>query len=554
MKKVLILCVLLAVAGYTFACTTMAITKGASVNGSVMVTHTCDTGDGDYRIVYVPAADYEPGSKKAIYPYIEFYPRYVGKDMGPNYDVPGEPTEPLGYIDQVAHTYAFYDGGYGIMNEHQLAIGECTCAAKVYATAVKDECIFDIAALSRVALERCTTAREAIELMGALGVEYGYYGWGETLTVADTEEVWVFEMCPTPDKKSALWVAKKVPDGQIFVEANEFRIRDVMVDDPVMMYSPNLVTVTAEAGWYDPNSDKPLDWLATVSTGEYSMPYYSLRRVWCILDQFAPSLELSPWVEDGFTRAYPFSVTPEKKLAVADIAAAYRNWYQGTEFDLSEGLAAGPFGNINRYSGSSKLVKGSWERAISIFRCSYFLITESRGNLPDPVGGIVWWGPDAPHTTCLVPFYCGMNDLPKSYQIGNMSELDRNAAWWAYNSVGNLADLKFSYAIQDIQAKQQEIESKEYAMEPAIAAAAAELYKTDPELCKAFLTDYSTSNAEKVTAEWWKLADYLMVKYSDGYVNIPTVGKSVGYPDWWLKEVGYENGHVFGPDGYKKPE
>jgi len=516
-----------------------------------MTSHSCDCGACDFRYVYVPAADYEPGAKRAIYPFLEGYPRYVGKDMGPTYDDPNyPPTEPLGYIDQVEHTYAYYDGAYGIINEHQLAIGECTCSAKVYAQPKPGECIFDVSALSKVALERCTTAREAIELMGALAVEYGYYGWGETLTVADTEEAWVFEICATPDQKSAIWAAKKVPDGEVFVESNIFRIRELDPNDPDTMFSPNLIEVATAAGWYDPSSG-PIDWMATVSTGEYSYPYYSLRRIWRVFDRVAPSLELSPWVEDSFTKAYPFSVVPDKKLSVADVIDLFRDFYEGTEFDLTQGLAAGPFGNPNRYSGSSKLIKGSWERAISIFRCDYVFVSQSRGWLPDPVGGGVWWGPSAPHESIIIPMYCGITDIPDAYDTGSLEKFDKNIANWALNFMGNWAELKFSYMYPEIKALQQKIEGKLFAVQPAVETAAAQLYEVDPELCKEFLTDYVAGVSDRVMAEVWEFNEYLITKYRDGYINIPDVGKSVGYPDWWLKEVGYADGHIFGPDGYK---
>ncbi len=550
-KILLVLIVAAAIVTIGWACTTIIVTKGASVDGSVMTSHSCDCGACDFRYVYVPAADYEPGAKRAIYPFLEGYPRYVGKDMGPTYDDPNyPPTEPLGYIDQVEHTYAYYDGAYGIINEHQLAIGECTCSAKVYAQPKPGECIFDVSALSKVALERCTTAREAIELMGALAVEYGYYGWGETLTVADTEEAWVFEICATPDQKSAIWAAKKVPDGEVFVESNIFRIRELDPNDPDTMFSPNLIEVATAAGWYDPSSG-PIDWMATVSTGEYSYPYYSLRRIWRVFDRVAPSLELSPWVEDSFTKAYPFSVVPDKKLSVADVIDLFRDFYEGTEFDLTQGLAAGPFGNPNRYSGSSKLIKGSWERAISIFRCDYVFVSQSRGWLPDPVGGVVWWGPSAPHESIIIPMYCGITDIPDAYDTGSLEKFDKNIANWALNFMGNWAELKFSYMYPEIKALQQKIEGKLFAVQPAIEAAAAQLYEVDPELCKEFLTDYVADVTDRVMAETWEFNEYLITKYRDGYINIPDVGKSVGYPDWWLKEVGYADGHIFGPDGYK---
>ena len=549
-KILLVLIVAAAIVSIGLACTTIIVTKGASVDGSVMTSHSADCGLCDFRYVYVPPADYEAGAKRAVYPFIEPYPRYVGADMGPTYNDPDLPaTEPLGYIDQVEHTFGYFDAVYGVINEHQLAIGECTCSAKVYAQPSAD-CIFDVAALSRVAMERTTTAREAIELMGALAVEYGYYGWGETLTVTDPNEAWVFEICASPDKKSALWAAKKVPDGTVFVESNMFRIRELDPESPDNMFSPNLIDVATEAGWYDPSTG-PIDWMATVSTGEYSMPYYSLRRTWRVLDRVSPSLGLSPWVEDSFTKDYPFSIVPDKKLSVADVIDLFRDHYEGTEFDLTEGLAAGPFGNPNRYAGSSKLIKGSWERALSIFRCEYVFVTQSRDWLPDPVGGVVWWGAAAPHETILVPMYCGITDVPYAYDSGSLQEFDYNVASWAFNFMGNWAELKWSYMYPEIQELQKKIEGKLFTVQPAIEAAAAQLYETDPELCKEFLTDYVADVTDRVMAEVWDFNEYLITKYRDGYINIPNVGSSAGYPDWWLDAVGYDEGHIFGDDAYK---
>ncbi|MDK2951103.1 MAG: hypothetical protein PWQ77_768 [Kosmotogales bacterium] len=550
MKRYLLVLTVLVLSLLSFACTTVIVTKGASVDGSIIVTHSADCGNCDFRLVPVPAMDYEPGSKRAVYPFLEHYPRYVGTDKGEVYNTPGyEPTEPLGYIDQVEHTYAYFDAVYGVINEFQLAIGECTCAANTYAQG-SAECMFDIAALSRVAMERCKTAREAIELMGSLAVEYGYYGWGETLTVCDKNEAWVIEMCASPDQKSALWVAKKVPDGTVFVESNEFRIREVNPDDPDMMYSPNLFEVTAEAGWYDPETDEVFDWLTTVSPGEYSHPYYSLRRQWSIYNRLAPSMELSPWVESGYTTEYPFSITPEEKLSIQDVFALYRDHLEGTEFDLTQGLAAGPFGSPNRYEGGNKLVTGAWERAVSLFRCAYTFATQVRDWLPDPVGGVVWWGPDAAHDTVFVPFYCQMTEIPAAYSTGSLDEFDKDIAFWLHDFAGNWADLKWSYMIKDIEALQSELEGKEVALQPAVEAAAVMLYETDPELCKEYLQDYCINNANEVVARCQEFCDFLVTKYHDGYVNVPNIGSSVGYPAEWLMQVGYEDG----PVDYRPPE
>jgi len=522
-----------------FSCTTIVVTKGASVDGSVMVTHTADCGSCDFRILKVPARDYEEGSKRPVYPFKLPYPRYVGESRGPAYDTAGyEEMEPLGYIDQVEHTYAYIDGVYGIINEHQLAIGECTTAAKTWAAEEAGVRVFDIAALSRVAMERCKTAKEAVELMGELAVEYGYYGWGETLTVADTEEAWVFEVTADPAKESALWAAKKVPDGTVFVESNEFRIRELDPEDPDIMYSPNLHEIAEEQEWWDSESGELLDWLKTVSPGEYSHPYYSLRRVWGVLNRVAPSLNLSPVVESTYTKEYPFSVVPDEKLSVQDVFELHRYWYQDTEYDLGDGLAAGPFGCPYRYAGGNKLVQGAWERAVSIFRCDYSFVAQLRGDMPDEIGGLLWFGPDAPHSTAYVPFYAGVREIAPEYSTGSHKEFDPNVGFWVNSFAGNWAALKFDYIIEDIREMQQKTEGRQIKMQPAIEEAAIALYNQDPELAIDFLTDYCNDNAQRVVDEWWNFDMSLIVKYNDGYVD----GESVGYPAKWLKEVGYEEG------------
>ena len=484
----------------------------------------------------------------------------MGSSRGPAYENPALPqTEPLGYIDQIPHTYAYFDGNYGIMNEHQLMIGECTDGAKVEPEPEPGKRIFYSAELSRVALERCTKAREAIELMGKLIDEYGYYGTGETLLVADTEEAWVFEMCPGPEETYGLWVAKKVPDGEFFVAANEFRIRDVVPGTPDLLYSPRLFEAAEKAGWWNPQ-DGPLDWLRAVSLGEYNHPYYSLRRVWRTLSRVAPSLGLSPWVEDGFTRDYPFSVKPDRKLSVADVMDLYRDFYQGTEFDQTKGLAAGPFGNPKRFLGPydseqgdvgdpNKKMEGAWERPISSLKCGYSYICQGRGWLPDPIGGVAWIGLDEPYTTCYIPFYCGVTALPESFQYGTTQKFELRSAWWAFNFGSEAADRNYTLISADIQKKQAEIENDELAMQPALDQGALTLYRDHPDLARQFLTESCISNAEHVLRVWWQMVSVLIAKYNDGYINDPNPAGEIGYPKWWRDAVGYQ----FGPVSYKKP-
>jgi len=400
-----------------FACTTMIAGKDATTDGSVIVAHS-DDDVSDTRVIYVPARDWnlkdkEEAVRKVYYDDCslghEMYfdkkneitynstelRRFIGKSRGPGYDTKDyKESIPLGSIPQVSHTYAYFDSSYGIMNEHQLTIGECTCGAKVHPLPEPNKRIFYSAELSRVALERCTRAVDAIKLMGQLIKEYGYYGTGETLLVGDTDEAWVMEMCGYDmNGTNGIWVAKRVPDNGFFVAANEFRIREI--NSGVIMHSDNLEEVCSKLGWWEPK-DGPLDWLKTVSYGEYSNPYYSLRRVWRALTKAKPSSNLSPWVKNGYTKEYPFSVVPDNKLSVAAIADIYRDHYEGTEFDMTSGKAAGPWGDPTRYENNPdkgdafklqvNCPKGAWERPISIYRCGMYWINQARKNMPEGVG------------------------------------------------------------------------------------------------------------------------------------------------------------------------
>lgn len=86
-------------------------------------------------------------------------------------------------------------------------------------------------------------------------------------------------------------------------------------------------------------------------------------------------------------------------------------------------------------------------------------------------------------------------------------------------------------------------------MQEAIDAAALKLYEKDPALAGEYLTNYCIDNANRVVSQRWDLVDILMAKYDDGYINIPTTAGQVDYPEWWLKQVGYDKG----PISYKRP-
>ncbi len=529
--------VLLIMAQVTVACTSIPTTPGASADGSCMTTHTDDSGTDNLFVTVVPAADWPEGSMRPV----------LMNTDNCTFRQLKNPIQVMGEIPQVPHTYAYMNSSYSFQNEKQVGIAETTVGGRSGLSSPGGW--FDIVELERIALERASTAREAIQVMGSLAEKYGYGIWGECLTVIDPHEAWLFEIWGGgpmwyhgSDEPGATWVAQRIPDGEVGVSANRSRIGAINLSDTDhFMASPNIFSLAEEMGWWDPNSGKEFK---VYETYGYKTPSaYNSRREWRVLSLLAPSLNLDPYEE-----RYPFSVVPDKPVTPQDLMRINRDAYQGTEFDLTAGMAAGPFGTPNRYPTPSKFnPEGSagWERAISMFRCNYSTIVTAREWLPDWIGGLTWFGYDAPHSTCYVPIYCGSSYLPESFRKGSRGGaydvFSRESAWWAFNFVSNFADLKYSYMIEDIKAVRDPLEAEFAATVPAIDEAAANLYKTNPEAAKALITTYTNACANRAVDAYWKLASHLAGKYTDGYVYGDNDGSydSVGYPEWWLHEVGF---------------
>ncbi|MCK4872808.1 MAG: C69 family dipeptidase [Phycisphaerales bacterium] len=499
------------------ACTNMLVTKGASADGSVIITYTCD-GEFHPHLHYTPAADYEPDA---------------------TLDITDWHGNVRGTIKQVEHTHAVV----GMMNEHQLAIGETTFGGR-------DELhnpdgMLHYWDMMRFALQRAATAREAITVMTQLVDEHGYRSTGESFSIADTNEAWIMEMIgPGPGGHGAQWVALRVPDGYISAHANKARIGEFPLDDPEnCLYSDNVIAFAIERGYYDPESGEPFRFCDAYCPATPRNQRYAGARVWSIFRRAAPSLELSPDYHRAVPNAdpYPLWIKPDEKLSVGDVFSLMRDHYEGTEFDMTQGVDAGPFGTPNRWRPMTWTVDDEeyvWERPISTQQTGFSFVSQSRAHLPDPIGGVFWYGVDDTYFTCYIPLYCCIDALPESFTVGGIERFSWDSAWWVFNFVANFANLKYSYMRDDIQAVQQDLEGTFLALQPAVERTALHLAKTDPELMKRYLTDYSVSHGEMVVKRWRDLGEYLIRKYNDGYVQIePGSAEAVDYPQPWLRSV-----------------
>jgi len=504
-------------AGLSEACTSLLVTKGASNDGSVMITYTCD-GRFHPHFEYTAAADHEPGDSLEI-------TDWRGNSRG--------------WIAQAEHTYAHWE----LMNEHQLVIGETTFDGRKELR--NPDGILHYWDLMVLALQRASTAREAITVITDLVAEYGYGSTGESISIGDKHEAWVLEIIgPGEGGRGAEWVAVRVPDGHISAHANKARIGRFPLDDPEnCRYSKNVISFAVEKGYYDPDSGEPFRFCDIYDPPDPKNRRYCEMRVWSALRRAAPSLNLSPDYHRSVPGAedYPWSIKPDNKLSIRDVFALMRDHYEGTPYDMTQGVDAGPYGCPKRWRPlfwTIDSVEYTWERPISTQQTGFSFVSQSRSWLPDAIGGVYWGGVDDTYTTCYTPFYCCINAVPKSFRTGKFSEFTWESAFWIFNFVANFANLRFNQMAPEITAVQQDIESTYVAVQPALDRAAMELHETDPDMMVRFLTDYCVSQAEMMIERWRDLAKYLIVKYNDGYVqNEPGRAEQDGYPEAWLRTV-----------------
>lgn len=534
--------------GYEYweGCTSILVGKNASTDGSTMTTHTCDCGICDWTFRYVPAAEHKEGAVRKIYHINQYktWPPEEGlkweryKDDYTGLDIP-----------QVPRTYAYIHGMFGYMNENQVALGESTIGCQKRMRNPTPSAKFDITMLTLIAMERAKSAREAIQIMGDMGTTYGYgfNDGGEMLAVSDPDEVWIFEIMPvgplwTPEsgKPGAVWCAQRVPDDHVSVTPNESRIGEIDLDnEDYFMASSNAVSYAIENGFYDPENGKPFNWKRAYSPSLGSAENTQGRRgrLWRFFNLVAPSLNLGPEIE---SMDLPFSAKPDKKLSVQDVMAITRDKYQGALFDPTEGIKGGPFSNPNYYRGFSiDEERYNGPRCICVNNVEYTTITQCRGWLPDPIGGILWLSFGAQDTACYMPLYCGITKLPDSFQIGDHYVFNRDSARWASDYVDFHTQVVYSYAIEDVKKEQEKWEGNAFRNIPIIDEAALELFQKDPDEARQFITDFSINNANSVVNAWWELGDALLVKYNHFRIYNPETREAgrVETPEWWNRAV-----------------
>ena len=566
------------------ACTNVLVTKGASADGSNMISYAADSHQLFGELYFMRSANWSSADLRRINEW----------DTG----------KYLGNIPQVSHTYQ----RVGNMNEHQLIIAETTYGGR---HELEDTTgIMDYGSLIYVALERARTAREAISVIVELANEYGYYSSGESFSIADKDEVWVMDLIGKGMKmengknlrKGIVWVARRVPDGYICAHANQARISTFPLNDPQnCLYAPDVISFAREMGYFS-GKDEEFSFCDAYAPLDFGAMRGCEARAWAAFNILCDgkftfedengnlvTRDAYDYVEYALghdaSKRFPLFVKPARKITVKDVADVMRDHYEGTPMDMTTDIGAG--GNALPYRW--RPMGFEWEgkhytneRAIATQQTGFWFVGQARGWLPDAIGGVNWFGCDDAATSYLTPIYTSINEVPECFREGNgnMITYSPTSSFWMNNRVTNACYRMYNIMAPTVRA---EIDAWENEMMQAVAAAdsqALEMYEAamkkprkqirrndalrkvaDPFTpVKQYLTDFSVSNAQKIFNKWVALEQLLLVKYIDGNVKaqnpdgtfvtnghtdcIPAGITQPGYTDKWKEAVARDHGEV----------
>lgn len=494
------------------ACTSLLVGKGASVDGSTMITYAADSHTLYGELYFFPAASWPKNTMLDVRDW----------DSG----------KFLGKIPQVSETYSVL----GNMNEHQVAISETTFGGRPELVNPKGG--IDYGSLIYIALQRSKTAREAIQVMTTLVSEYGYYSSGESFSIADPDEIWIMEMIGKgPDVKGAVWVAVRIPDDCIAAHANQSRIHTFPLNDKDnCVYSPDVISFAREKNYFN-----GLNKEFSFANAYCPISYENLRaceaRVWSFFRRFQPSTEsYLSYIKGETKQPMPLYVKPEGKLSAQNLKDMMRDHYEGTEFDMTKDPGAGPFAVPYRWRPLTYKVDSVEylnERAIATQQTGFSFVAQMRNWMPDPIGGVLWFGVDDAATSVYTPIYCGSKQVPFCYASGNgsLTSYSAQSFFWVNNMVANMAYSRYSAMIQDIYPVMKELETF-FNQDIEVTDQYAEmLYKKDKAQCSQYITEQTLMKAQYAFDRWKKLSEFLLVRYIDGNIKKVENGRFLLTPE-----------------------
>ena len=544
--------------GTASACTNFIITRGASTDGSVMVSYAADS-HALYGALYHSAGGKH--MKGAILPVYEW-------DTG----------RYLTDIPQVAESYSTV----GNMNEHSLIIAETTFGGREELADPAGQ--IDYGSLIYITLQRARTAREAIATIVELANTYGYASSGESFSIADTEEAWIMELIgkgSQPDeqgnntRKGIVWVARRIPDGCVSAHANQARITTFPFDDPEnCLYAPDVVTFAREMGYFD-GKDEEFSFADAYCPADFGTVRGCDARVWAFFRTVADGMDAYEDYAMGYNlkNRLPLWVKPRTKVSPKTVFDCMRDHYEGTPMDMTQDIGAGGHNCPYRWRPMTFEVDGTEylnERATATQQTGFWFVAQARNDAPRDMG-ILWFGVDDAATSCLTPIFCCTQEVPECFseQNGSMLEYSPTSAFWLFNRVTNFAYMRYDMISADIR---KVVDAWENGLLEQVAEVDAKAQvPASKQGRNRILTSFSVETAQKLFDRWSKLDKYLLIKYMDGNVKsehgdvldyldgnagaahfvengngrqIPDKIQFPGYNEKWKRAVAADNGEV----------
>lgn len=552
-----------------FSCTSYLVGKAATTDGSTLISYAGDSHVRYGQLYFKPAGKWAEGTMMNIY------------DRSSN--------KPLGQIPQARETYKVI----GFMNEHQVSIGESTYGGRSELSDTLGK--IDWGSIMFLGLQRAKTAREAIKVIVELLDAHGYYSSGQSYSIADPNEVWILELIGKGmdiktdrrtkqaynTRKGAVWVARRVPDNCISAHANHARITNFPMENGTTsissknldkIFEPNIETVYAHdvisfarEMKYFKGTDEEFSFSDTYAPLDFGAARFCELRVWAMFNRAAGGMDKYWDYATGKTKGprMPLWVKPNRKLSPQDLMTFKGDYLQGTELDMSKDVGAGPQKMPYRWRPMTWKHQNKdyfHERVTATQQTAFSWVSQMRNFMPNPIGGIFWYGLDDANLTVHAPFYCGMTHVPFAYDESNGDILtySETSAFWTFNRVSHTIYLFYNRLIDDVRKKQNSLSDKFVNYVKASDAAAMAIYKENPEFAIQYLTEFSHNNANAMLAEWKEFGNFLLVKYLDGNVkqekggvflrneyNFPLSPKNPELPDEYKQVIIEKTGDRF---------
>lgn len=479
------------------ACTNLIAAKGATTDGSVMMTYSADSHNLFGFLHHSPAGKHPKGSVRKIFEW--------------------DTNKPLGEIPEAEETYNVI----GNMNEHQVVIGESTWGGRPELADTTGQAVMDYGSLIYVTLERAKTAREALDIMTDLVAKHGYASSGESFTIADKNEVWVLEMIGKGAEKGAVWIAVRIPDNAISGHANEPRIRKVNLKDKEnVRHSKDMISFARKRGYFT-GKDEEFSFADVYGEHDASTRRGCDARVWSYFRRFNNDADkYFAWCNADSDEPMPLYIVPDRKVSLAEMQKSMRDHFEGTPYEMTSDVGAGPFHSPYRWRPMEYEVDGKkycMERAIATQQTGWSYVSQTRDWLPDPVGGVLWFGTDDTNTCVYMPIYCGVTKVPAELAEGDINTLDLRSNFWVNNIVANQAYNRYDQMIDDIRKVQGSLEKGFQANRPNVEEKLTAIVNSgDMNAYRNAVNSEAAAVARNSTDAYRDLAGYLFVKTMDG--------------------------------------